>query len=331
MKTTDLKQKIRRIVRPTICAALAAAVVISAPAWLSDSASLAQDDSGALTAYAAKKNKEEKVNKKSMRYVATYGNLKMYKPDTTLDPDKILKDLEYEKAFLAGEYNALGAPTSEKDKVKEFYNEHKKHITYNDDELTALPVAYDIDLDEVDEGDCSFEFAREDGYSKTIYGSIELSGRKLTFTPQKNNYDEEEKPVKFEYDVELKGGTVTLTYQRESVVLTNAEFDYNVDHSLSCYDKEAKDGKKIDNIKSFDLSRYYRDGSSTGYFYVDLDDSDSTTVRNVCGYFYENGLFDFSWTDYDGKVHAYEYVYFFLGYDGLILTDGTNTYYYTER
>lgn len=326
LEKTSAQSKIKRIVRPIICASLAAAVAFSSPVWLSAEK---PDESGTLTAYAAKKNKKEKVDKTSMRWVASYGNLKMYKPEATLDPDKILKDIEYEKEFLVGEYNALGAPTTEKDKVKEFYNEHKKHVEYSGYEITALPIAYRIDLDDIDNEDCRFEFAREDGFTNSVYGSIELNGRKLTFTPQKRSYDEDEKPVAFVYDVELKGGTVTLTYEKDSTVLTHSELDANVDSSLYFYSKEAKDGKKIDNIKAITISRDIRENSASGSFSIDVDDSDDR-IYNVCGYLYENGLFDFSWSDYDGTVHAYEYVYFLLGYDGIILTDGTNTYYYTE-
>lgn len=322
----------KRAARPVICTALAAAVVLTAPALpVGDSADKTTNMSSTLTAFA--ENKPEKIDKTSYRWVSSYGNLKLYRPKKRLDADKILKEMKYEKLFLRGYYynedvyvkdeDHEKEVEKEKEQVKKFYQAHKKTVEYLSDKITLMPVSYHkFSGEDIDNDEWGFEFAKEDGSTQAVYGTVDLDGRKLTLT-SKYASDQEKKSTPFVYDVEIKGGTVTLSAEGESVVLTNEKFLSGSDGCVLV--ERTFKGDQLDCIKSMTF-RHQKD--SIGFR---LETGDRKYAENVCGYLGEDGLFDFSWTDASGKIYAYEFVYIFLDHDGLILTDGENTYYYTER
>ena len=177
-----------------------------------------------------------------------------------------------------------------------------------------------------------------------ITGSYYIEGHKLIFTPlSKLEYDEDYQNVieyafgdtTFEYDFAFVGGMVTLTNSAgESVTFTanglSEKYHYN---SVDGY--AASESNKIDDICGFEIYKGYSSDPDSSYIgsTVRLDNPDDDyyflNYRNLVVHFNEDGLMQFSWAEPDGTPHAYEFVYFYCGSDGLILTDGEKVYKYT--
>lgn len=179
-------------------------------------------------------------------------------------------------------------------------------------------------------------------------GSYYIEDHKLVFTPiTKYALDDEKENVieyefadtSMEFDFEFTGGRVTLSNGKESITLTAQGLsEATTDAAVTGYlSSEAQ----LDNIIGIELRR------STPNQYTEIlgmenikttkmtvivprEDKYTDIFENVVGHFNEDGSVQFSWAEMDGTQHAYEMVYFYCGDDGLILTDGTTKYYYTN-
>lgn len=266
----------------------------------------------------------ENVDKTTQRFVAEYGNLKLAKPANSINAEDVFKNLEYTKEMLAGNYcfeDVLtdGYVKSQTDGVTEFVKSHKITKINDYDAISLIPVHYEAGESSYSD-EITLTFITEDSYTLSLYGDYEIDGSKLIFTPN-SKYDLPMDTI--EYEFTFKGGILTLSYDGESIDLIADDFredEYN-SVNMTC---TASGQNKIDNVEGFEI---YKRGTESGYSYIQLDDSDEK-VKNAVGYFSEDGLFNFSWSDKDGTEHAYEYVYFYCDKDGLILTDGTTVYNY---
>lgn len=194
----------------------------------------------------------------------------------------------------------------------------------------------------------NFPVVKSDGsYSYVnLDGAYYIEGNKLVFSyfttyeVDKDNdnaldYKFTDTPLEFEF--EFSGGRVTLKNGSDSVTLTAEDFSPKLTSTSVtgyCLSQDT-----IEDIISFGLSRREPDeytailGDDMSIFnYMNVntkrDDGYYDSHPNVVGHFYDDGIVKFSWADGDGTPHAYEFVYFCCGSDGLVLTDGEKKYYY---
>lgn len=286
-------------------------------------------DNADITAAAAEA--EEKIDKTSIRWVANYGNLRLDTPKKRLDPEEVYKNLKYTNDMFHGNYLLPDvSKMSSDDSDKKFFDEHKTievKQSYSDNKIsiTYLPYQF-VSNSSSDNGEFELRFMDEDLIAKKIDGDIVINGNQLTFKPVKAMWIEDVPELTYEFS--FRGDKLTLSHDGESVELQSEVFSNYRDWNLLSIGKSADKSGQIDDIKSINISRSTTSKNPTFDIYLN---GNNDAVKNVAGYFYENGLFDFSWSDEDGTVHAYEFVYFYCGYDGLILTDGTNVYRYTEK
>ncbi len=283
---------------------------------------------GSITAYAEGASVPV-VDKKSRGWVSKYGNLRLDMPQTHLDPEQVYKTVEYTADYFLGDYYVEdlyrdGEFQYKGDLTKKFFGAHKSiDIEYfGNTKINYLPVSIEHSETYTSLKFCSGD---DDNYARSIRGELEVKDNQLVFTPD-DSYKVNE-PLA--YDFSFKGTKIILSHDGESVELNARSFiegeHYN---SISVYAKA--DGKMLDNIEEIDISKYSSSSKYRDQYCQIKVKGNKDTIRNVAAYLGDDGRFNFSWTDEDGTIHAYEMVYFYLK-RGLILTDGTNTYFYTKR
>ena len=130
------------------------------------------------------------------------------------------------------------------------------------------------------------------------------------------------------YDFSFRGTHLTLTHDGESVELNASDFIEGNNYNHISVNGSAQ-GKALDNIEQISISKNSVSSKyKSQYCYIKLKGS-SSNIRNVAAYLGDDGRFNFSWQDKDGTIHAYEMVYFYAD-RYIILTNGTDTYFYTK-
>ena len=273
---------------------------------------------GSITAY-AEGAEAPVIDKNYIGWVSEYGNLRLDMPEKHLDPELVYNSVEYTDEYFFGKYDVKdfykdGEFQYKGEECKNFFSSHKTlDVDSYYKQINYLPVS----ISNSDSGTYWYFCSKfDEGYAVSISGEIKVENNQLIFTPKESNKME---PIA--YDFSFRGPTLTLTYDGESVELTSTGFIEGKKYSsYDLYvDKKAR-SDMLDGINEVYI------GNTWCTFYT----SDGKKIHNVAAYFGEDGRFNASWTEDDGKIHAYELVYFYTD-KGLILTDGTNTYFYTER
>ncbi len=272
---------------------------------------------GSITAY-AEGTGAPVIDKKYIGWVSEYGNLRLDMPEKHLDPELVYNSVEYTDEYFFGKYDVKefykdGEFQNEGETCKNFFSSHKKFdVDSYYEQINYLPVS----MSNSDSGAYWYFCSKYDeGYTFSISGEIKVENNQLIFTPKESNKME---PIA--YDFSFRGPTLTLTYDGESVELTSRSFIEGQKYYFDdIYVSKKARSDMLDGIQEVYI------GNDWCHFYT----PDGQRIRNVAAYFGEDGRFNASWTEDDGKIHAYELVYFLTG-KGLILTDGTNTYFYTE-
>ena len=134
------------------------------------------------------------------------------------------------------------------------------------------------------------------------------------------------------YNFEFCGSKLILSNDTQSVELFAEEFCHkDLSYPIIYVDntKVSSGSEMIDNIVSFDFAHENYDDYD--YFHVKVDEGGAEPVEYTGSMkLHEDGRMSFSYTDNNVKTHAYEYVVFLCGEDGIILTDGVNNYYYVD-
>lgn len=166
-----------------------------------------------------------------------------------------------------------------------------------------------------------------------VAASYEIDGDNIIFHIIKSvDKDDDAKTVTYEYydkyvtyQFSFNGPVITLTDGSDSIELLSYEYT-GVRTYFEVYIENTDSDNRIDNIHRIRI--YYAPGSESAYCQIyDLPNYEYNYNEGVC-VFGEDGLMKFSYTDKLGDNHAYEFVYFDLCDDGLILADGENIYYY---
>lgn len=265
-------------------------------------------------------------------------------PNTKLDPELIYSKLTYTPAMFHGDYRLLGG----EDAQKKFGTECQYTKCIHGDkecEITVLPfrircgektMSHSVNfIKEYNWMELSFMRKYDNGQCSlyTIICAYTVEGNKLKITPLNTfNVDKENNKITYkfsdviwEYTFAFKGRNLTLVSGENSITLTTGldpygKFDYfHVDHYLC---KNSKAVSTIDQI----VFRYDAEDKESN---LSFKTTDGIGSYNSIAVLQENGIFTFT-LSLEESTTTYQYVYFYGGNDGLILTDGTNTYYYND-
>lgn len=270
-------------------------------------------------------------------------SIELGEPAGKLDPKEIYSKIEYVPEMFYGDYSIIG-----RDEAEQAFAAESEYFTWTkqgtERSYTVLPFRMEAGLHTLAHRVNSIEeynWARlyfmcqydEDYYAMdTLLCAYEVDGNKIIFNPLDTfNVDDETKTITYtltdvfwEYDFEFNGRHLTLSKGDSSVTLTCGldpyhETDYfYVDNYLTA---GTKSFENIDEI----IFRYDPEDGSSIYFATTDDESSYNSI----GVLQENGLFTFT-LSLEESAKTYQLVYFYCRDDGLILTDGTEIYYYTH-
>ncbi len=267
-------------------------------------------------------------------------------PDVKLNPQDVYAKLTYTPQMFYGIYRIQGGKSAE-----EKFCQESTYITYNNGEkemsLTKLPfeiragrntLNYTItNVTEYNWIELYMGYKVEGNKKPTLYNvvcSYTIEGNKLILKPLKNfSTDTEKKEITYEfsdavweYEFKFNGRNLTLSSGEDSVELASCldahgEKDhYYVNNYLS------EGSAHLDNIDAIDM--LYDDKGNT---YVYFKTADKTTSYDAIVKYETNGLLTFTVPFEDNPVaKTYQFVAFFCDYDGIVLTNGVDTYYFND-
>ncbi len=267
-------------------------------------------------------------------------------PDVTLNPEEVYSKLTYTPEMFYGDYGIKGGRN-----VEESHWENSSYMTYDNGEqeraLTVLPHRIKagknslgrniVNVTEYNWMELDMGFMPEGASKAVLYDVVcayTVEGNKLILKPLKNYTTDAEKmeisyefsDYVWEYEFSFSGRELTLSKDGESVVLSSCldphgEEDY---YYTDCYLSEGS--KQLDNIDYINML-----SNNNGNVYIYLKTPDKVTSYTAVAKYEQNGLMTFTVPFEDGsEAKTYQYVAFFCEDDGMIFTDGINTYYYND-
>lgn len=266
-------------------------------------------------------------------------------PKTELNPQDVYSKINYTPEMFFGKYELRG-----EEKARNEFTEQTPRFTWVKDgkEVESCILPFEIRAGRESTMNHSINYIkeynwmqiklpyeyRENEYSwYELYCAYEIQGNKLTLKPLDTfEVDKETNKITYtfsdlvlEYAFSFSGRNLTLSSGENSVTLTTGrdtddEYDYifaegylspdsNSAHNID-YIRMRYDGEDNDSSLNFDLI-------------------DGTRSHTSIAVLQENGLLTFTLA-LENSQETYQYVYFLGGDDGIVLTDGTNTYYYND-
>ncbi len=274
----------------------------------------------------------------------TEESVELGEPSNKLDPQTVYSKLTYTPEMFYGEYRISGGDEAE-EKFGAETSYFKTKLKGQEAEVSELPfqicagkysLAHKVNyIEEYNWMQAYYMQKDKNGnpYLTTALCAYEVEGNKLTLKPLSTfNVDDKTNKITYtfddvtwEYTFAFDGRNLKLSTENSSVTLTTGldpygKTDYfHVDGYLSPGSKSAVG---IDQIEF----RYdAEDGDSRIYF----ETIDGESSYNSIGVLQENGLFTFT-LSLENSKKTYQFVYFYCGDDGIILTDGTDVYYYND-
>ena len=263
-------------------------------------------------------------------------------PDKTLNPEEIYSNLTYTPEMFYGNYKLFGGKDAE-NKYAETAEYAEYTIAGETKVLTTLPIQFIAGKNNLnhkltlsdgqDWAQVSFMRKLESGsyVLDYYYCAYEVNGNKLTIKPLDDfNIDDANNKITYDlsdavmtYDFSFKGRIMTLSDGTNSIELNGAldpygEHDY---FYVSAYSSVGS--KQIDGIYCFEF--LYNPETKDLRFIV--SNPNDGFIEEAIANLEENGLFTFTVIT-EESTKTYQYVYFYNDEDGLILTDGTDIFYY---
>ncbi len=266
-------------------------------------------------------------------------------PEKPLDPAEVYANLTYTPEMFYGKYRLLGgdgAIANYRNEMDYVVNPSDDPSYESDDTITAIPYQLVAGPENMDHKVnsithlnwvCAY-FQTQGGNLDFIYFAYDVVGTKLVLTYLEEFKVDEERGVityklgdyKLEYDFEFCGRALTLSAGGKSVTLNTGLDVYedkamlNVEHYLS------KDSATVDNIDY--IGFLYSNGGE--YNRITFDDKEGNSFYNTSiAHLSSDGLFTFM-IPWESGAKTYQFVYFLCDDDGMVLTDGTNTYYFND-
>lgn len=265
-------------------------------------------------------------------------------PDRRLDPQTVYNQITYVPEMFYGGYSLRGGDEAEKK-----FGAESQYFTWNrngnETEFSKLPFRIEAGKHTLHHSVNYIEgynwmqayYMRRYGENQcsldTVLCAYEIQGNKLILKPLDTfEMDKDNKKITYtftdevwEYNFSFSGRTLTLSSGEESVKLeTCLDAYHKVDlfYAEGYLSSESKSAHDIDYIR---LRYDSKDKDSSLSFVL----TDGTRSYNSVAVYQENGLFTFT-LSLEENVNTYQYICFMGGNDGLVLTDGTETYYYND-
>ncbi len=264
-------------------------------------------------------------------------------PAKTLDPKAVYSKVKYTPEMFRGDYRLLGG-----DEANKKHAESSEYInfTFNDTnrEISVLPIRIEAGKNTMIHAVCSIEgyewatvsfsekTAKGDYTFAAIFCAYSIEGNKIIFKPLSNySFDKATNKISyafsdtiFEYEFSFSGRNLTLSSGGKSVTLTTGlkvreDKDYiYTDNYIS------PNSKKLENIEQFYMLYDETDASLNR---LSFEIQDNKRVYQPVILMQDNGLMTMT-IPFETGTKTYQFVYFYCGEDGIVLTDGDNTYYY---
>ncbi len=266
------------------------------------------------------------------------------KVDSPLNPQTVYDKLTYTPQMFYGTYRVFGGKEAEKK-----YADEMEYVDYVVGDKTSLITSIPFEIkaghntwnhmvNHIEEYDWMEVYfykksnAEAEANLDFMICAYTVEGNKLTLKPLKTfNYDEDSKKITYEfseivweYEFAFSGRNLTLSKNGKSVTMMTGLDAYGEETYIYAEGYLSPDSAALDNIDQFEF-RY--ESAKDNRFFVESVSGES--LWTAIGKIEENGLFTFTAPWKDG-TKTYQYVYFMCDNDGLILTDGTNTYYYND-
>ena len=275
-------------------------------------------------------------------------------PDKSLNPEEVYKKITYTPEMFYGMFSVPGWFTQTGEEESEELVSFKQSAEFMTDpydtekKISTLPNCMQAGHESFDMGislDIShnwlnMKYIDDAGVVVEHQFLYEIEGNKLLLTGVDWTYSNENKELKYsiidsiklEYEFSFCGRGLTLSKDGNSVTLYAGK-NYNASEDYLSSDMYlSKDSKSIDGIKC--LSYYWADGGKTSRLNVVTDAVEEgqfmNTIYTGIAKLTEDGLFTLTVPFKDG-TKTYQFVYFLCDEDGIVLTDGTNTYYYQQK
>lgn len=266
-------------------------------------------------------------------------------PEKTLKPDEVYKKIKYTPEMFFGDYQIKGGK-----EAQEKFGKETEYATYTiggeEENLSVLPFqiqggkhTYAHVIHSIKKYNwMNVYFMNKSETSVNLdfmFCAYTIEGNKLILTPLDTySYDDKTKKItyglsdiKWEYEFSFKGRELTLSSGEHSITLTGGldpygEHDYFATEAYLSAESEAAKG-----IDQMDFLCNAEDGAYNRFY---LETITGEKSYNSIAKLEENGLFTVTVVLEEG-TKTYQYVYFYCGEDGMVLTDGTNTYYYNDN
>lgn len=292
-------------------------------------------------------------------YLSNKDSVPVGEPDAPLDPGQVYDDITYIPEMFHANYALPGG-----DEALAQYQQDMDYMTYQDyngiteeyttRDLTAIPHAIRVGsycpIPNVPDQDAyswmQLYFQTYTGNLYTLTCSYWLEGDKLVLRPVREvSYDKETSTktydftdITLEYAYAFQGTSLTLSRDGKSATMSAAYFSgKEASPYLHADGYLAKGSPQIDTITNIRL--YWSEERNSAWIHLSFDDRDGKNINSskCAATLTEDGLFTFT-IPYDQELpyraepKTYQFVYFFseeAGTEGLVLTDGRQTYLYT--
>lgn len=269
-------------------------------------------------------------------------------PEKILNTQDMYEKIEYTPEMLYGRYS-LRNWFENSGYDSEEMNQFKSDMIYMDDpysdddtKISVLPFFTVAGIETFDYGLkyetkynwISLTFLTDNGSTKDYQFAYDIDGNHLKLTGVHWSYDNDTKKLQYEIDESIKleyefafcGRTLTLSNGDKNVNLYTGTTYNGIDDYL-CSDMYIASSDAIDIIEKISFRWDINDGSRVTF--VCEDETGTEYIQNGIAQLSEDGLFTFT-VPYKTGTKTYQFVYFLCTDDGIILTDGENTYYYTD-
>lgn len=268
-------------------------------------------------------------------------------PEKSLDPQAIYNSLTYTPEMFYGTYRVLGGDDGQKTYAQEMSYVDYQYYNFNHEEtvkkITAVPFAFRAGPQNFNHiinytaGRYFMEaqFLDEQGNLELLKCAYTVKGNTLTLNPLSfYEYIKETNRIRYTlsetvltYQFQFEGRKLTLSNGKNSVTLHTGLAVYTDDSWVSVENYLADNSARLDNLDYINLYWTTGDKYSDPNYYMSVKDTEGNN-QYPYGVMDDKGLITLT-MDTNGKTTTRQFVYFYCDNDGIILTDGENTYYYT--
>lgn len=268
------------------------------------------------------------------------------KPDKPIQRSAVYSKVNYTAKMLGGYHDLLGGEEAYRKLAGDvgYYPDYRTNgdavIDLDNRQVSLLPFSFNagkhtlLDVCTYIDGYdwCKLSFITDNGETWQINCTYEVEGNTLRCYPLNSlDYSEEKQTIRyslsdfyFEYEFELKGMDLILKKDGKSVTLSTG-YDGNEEPDLYADGYVVKGGEMLDNIKN--ISLFYSEDADLGSF-ANITDNAGQYYYNCAAKLTRNGVLTLT-VPWKSGTKTYQYVCFYCGHEGLVLTDGNKYYDYT--